>query len=946
MSKVTVIPRSEDLLNSILSRIDGDSSDLSRTLVVFPGQRPAHFLRKALGKRRQTAFIPPRILSYDDFAEYLWREKLGRSSRAIEPIDAAAILFEVHSAVDERFGAQEFVALERFFPVGLQLFDELEELHLANLSVAEIRTGISGLTYGNLHRVAVYYENFYEELEKRNLRTRASSLRTVARTIDTIELGEFDQVIMAGFYALTAVDQLMFRSLAARDQTVMLFHEGRSLAKHLARIGISWEPPEATESGTPSRIRLCKASDTHGQVFALAHALEQQMSSGLPVDEQTAIVLPSTGALLPVLHHVLPMLEPEQYNISLRYPIARTPAYGFLARLLAVVASIQDGRIVLADYVKFLLHPYTKSIRFGTRTDVTRILMHTIEDRLRRKRSGASMTLDELEGESGFFQHAVRALSAEAPEVTASQLAEHLRWIHNNTLRRYESFTSLDDFARQSMDVLVFIHEHSTADSHPLFRPYVDRLIDILRTCSTSLLATQSLGDVRAYQRFLREYVGTSDVPFPGTPLRGLQVLGLLETRNLRFNRVFVLDTSDDVVPGSRSEGMLLPQKLREKLGLQTSADRETLIEYYFDLLGGGAEEVTYFFSENGKKERSRFLQKLIWEREKREGKPDDGRFVASVQYAVRLANPKPPPIGKTPEILERLKSLEYSASALDRYLACPIKFYYADVLGLDKRGLIDTEPDPGEIGTIVHEVLMTLYRTLDDRPLRPSDFTTAQLQRAMEQVFREYFGASVPGKVQLIRRQVESQLGRFLKEYQIPIIEKEPVTILGLEQWVTGTNAGYVFAGKIDRIERRSAQTVILDYKTGRDEKRLAIKPEKLDLGNPDSWPEAVGSVQLPMYWMLYHVVQGEAVERIRPAYIFLGKRNFRDGIEFGLPTNETSARELYTLLESFLLRLVEQIGDPTQEFNAPRDVPAACPNCPYQAICGTQWVSGHDRW
>ena len=940
MPNVTVIPPSAKLLTSVLALLEPSASDMSRALVVFPGRRPAHFLRKALGERTGGGFIPPRILSYDDFGEFLAIEKLGHRGRSLEPIDAAAILYEAHCAIDDRFGDEEFLSLERFLPLGVRLYDELEELHLAKLSVAEIRSVIGGLTYARLHSIPAYYAKFYEAVSARGFRTRSSSLRAVAEAIEGIDFPEFDRLILAGFYALTAVDQVIFRSLAERPKTVLVFQEGTSLAKHLAQIGIAWEPPAREAPRKAPRVRLCKAPDTHGQVFALGQTLKDLLAAGLPADERTVIVLPSPGALLPVLDHVMPILKPDEYNISLRYPIARTPAYGFLARLMAVVASVDQGKLTLAEYVEFLMHPYTKSIRFGSRTDVTRILVHAIEDVLRRKRSGVSMTLDELEAESAFFQRAVRALSKEAPEVTARELSEHLCWIHDNTIRRFRAIRSIDEFAKACVDVLLFVHERSTADHHPHFRPFVERLIALLRTCSTSLASGHSLGDASAYQRFLRDYVGRSDVPFPGTPLKGVQVLGLLETRNLTFDRVFVLDMSDDVVPGARGAGMFLPQKLREKLGLQTYGDREQLTEYYIDLLREGAQEVTFFFSENARKEKSRFLQKLIWEWEQRDSRPDDGRFVESVRYAVRLANPTPAPIEKTTDVIGRLGTLSYSASSLDRYLACPLRFYYADVLRLRERGVVQADPDPLDVGSIVHEVLARLYGPMLGLPLAGDAFTDEILERAVDGVFFDHFGSPVPGKALLIKRQVRQQLRRFIHDYQIPLLKKHDVTVTDLELELSASIHGVLFEGTIDRVERRAGATVILDYKTGRDGKRFAISPDKLDLDRPETWREAVGSVQLPLYWMLYGAQRGEPVERISPAYLVLGKRDLRENVEVTISSDDRAPEELYALLEAFVIRLVEAIRDPALAFVPAEDLGRVCPACPYQTLCGTQWL------
>ena len=122
------------------------------------------------------------------------------------------------------------------------------------------------------------------------------------------------------------------------------------------------------------------------------------------------------------------------------------------------------------------------------------------------------------------------------------------------------------------------------------------------------------------YFNFLQQYVALQNVPFSGTPLRGLQVLGLLETRNLHFDDVYFLNVNDDVLPGGIGSDMLLPQQLREKLGLETRHDRDKLSEYYFHLLVRGAKRVHLFFSESGESDKSRFVEQLLWERQKRDG--------------------------------------------------------------------------------------------------------------------------------------------------------------------------------------------------------------------------------------------------------------------------------------------------------------------------------------
>ena len=131
----------------------------------------------------------------------------------------------------------------------------------------------------------------------------------------------------------------------------------------------------------------------------------------------------------------------------------------------------------------------------------------------------------------------------------------------------------------------------------------------------------------------------TCYTPFEGTPVKGLQVLGFLETRNLRFDRVFILDANEEVLPDTKKDDTLLPFRAREILGLPTYQDRDALVAYYFETLLQGADEVHLFFIENDKKERSRFVERLLWERQKRDRTTDTKNYLKSVQYRIGLKN-------------------------------------------------------------------------------------------------------------------------------------------------------------------------------------------------------------------------------------------------------------------------------------------------------------------
>ena len=149
----------------------------------------------------------------------------------------------------------------------------------------------------------------------------------------------------------------------------------------------------------------------------------------------------------------------------------------------------------------------------------------------------------------------------------------------------------------------------------------------------------------------------------------------------MRFERVYLLDANEDVLPDTRKEETLLPFGVREMLGLPTYIDRDMLSAYYFETLVKGSGEVHLFFIENERKEKSRFVERLLWERQKRDGAATARGYVKSVSYRLSLENKEPDPIPKTPSMAAFLRDRPYDATSLDVYLNCPVQFYYRYVL-------------------------------------------------------------------------------------------------------------------------------------------------------------------------------------------------------------------------------------------------------------------------
>ena len=524
MSQHVIISPTQNLIHEVVSRLESITNDYSSSIVVFPGKRPAHFVRKAMAERIGGSFIPPRIFSIDSFIEYLVSEKLGLDYKPLDNFDAVALLFDIHTSFAEHLGGEHFNSIDRFIGLGLKLYTELEELVMADVSVRRVSDAMEAVPLGRLQALPRYFERFYAVVEEKGFITRALNYRKAASQIDSVDFSSHQSILFAGFYAYTVLEQRILSSLLRRENSGFIAQQGPGLQNHVHALGIDVDNVEPPESLSAPACHFYKASDTHGQVFALSQKIKTMLASGTPLNEKTAIILPTADALFPVVHQALPLLPQDQYNIALGYPLQRTPLFGFLSNLMDLGAGARNADVPAPEYTTFVLHPYTKNIRFGQRSDVTRVLFHAIEKHLAETQSRSFVSLESLEKNNVLLDGVCRSLAAAGIEVSLGDLQKHLRTIHDQTIRQFLNLKSLGDFAARAVEILQYIYKQSTATRHRFFHPYAQRFIELFESIRMSLLAPHRFSDPASYFAFLRNAVASEEVPFSGTPLVGLQV--------------------------------------------------------------------------------------------------------------------------------------------------------------------------------------------------------------------------------------------------------------------------------------------------------------------------------------------------------------------------------------------------------------------------------------
>ena len=943
-----VIQAEESLIEKIIPHLNASGVDYSANLIVFPGKRPSHFLRKAIAERVKGAFVPPVIFSMDEFIDYVYGT--NQSRRKLKAIDAAAILYDIQTMLPKPFGGSHFKTPDTFFSIGLRIYRDIEELYIEKVAVQRVKDieqyakeAIPAEGMERLESLSLFYEEFYKAVESAGFSTRSVRYRTASEIIDKAKINNFQQIIFAGLYAFTESERVLFKKLLSQNNTLFIFQQGKGLKESLTDLEINIEDKESADMAT--EIHFYSSPDAHGQVYALNKTLEKRLNEKRSLDEKNAIVLPSSETLFPLLHHGLSVIGEKDYNISLGYPLYRTPIFGFLNNLMELTTSMDENRLYIPDYLKFVLHPYTKNIFYkGTEAETARIIIHTLEESL-AKQEKTFLTLSEIERNEDFYKNIKNKISESKDEIGDEGIRKHLRYIHQNTIEKFLSFKNVMDFSERCMELLTFIFNNSTANRHPLFHPFSESFLLLLNDVSISLMKEIAFKDTSSYFSFFKKYIMSEYTPFEGSPIKGLQVIGFLEIRNLKFDSVFVLDANEDVLPSTKKEDTFLPFSVRKTLSLPTYQDRDRLSAYYFEILLKGAKEAHLFFIENSNKERSRFVEKLIWEAQKKE-KTIDKDYIKTIQYKVNLKNSSIEEIPKSESMIGYLKDFTYSASSVNKYLKCQLSFYYAHVLRLGKKEDISGDIDKKGIGSIVHEILSGYFLRRMNHELKETDINIKEIELIADDIFRKNYGENLFGAVYLLKKQVKNRVKELFKYYYLPLIKERPVVILANELKIQPVSIdSFKIQGRLDNIEKRGDRIFIIDFKTASNENYLKINFDKLVPDNRDSWNDAIGSIQLPFYLMLYSNYKEAKIKDLNAMFLLIGRSEISNDIEHPL-CNDSDVEDVYKTMQDIILSLLREIIDINLPFKPAQNKAKICPSCDFCNICGTQWIGEINRY
>ena len=818
-------------------------------------------------------------------------------SRTLSRLDQAFALHRVVSSLPGIFKdpkTSQDMDMNRFLPWGMRLAGVMEDFFRQDLAPANldhVRDEVADYAaslLGSLGNMFTAYERLLTECE---WTTPGLQCRALARQADVLAESLADKdVFIAGFYALTGCEDRLFKALwhnGARifwhsDPALCGSKRGHWACAEHADWAVRWKTrPEwsaqgnsATSSMIPP-VRFIEGFDRHSQLAALQDELFEVVKK----DGTAAVILPDTGLLAPLLRH----LPDKDVNISMGYPLERSALYALLDLLMEThLQHEKHGQYPWNLLSEIVRHPFMGQLGAVDGIFPLRPLLRAM-DRILRER-GRDMDMEEL------VRTAKDNVENEDDTAIPPAVLELLEQWLDAFFCAYEdrrTLAGLADALRETTSLLLNacapVWEQRLIDAECLYRT----LIETVPMMSTGLGQDIPLAPDVLYP-LARQVMRGQSVSFEPEPLTGLQVLGLLETRLLSFNRLFILDATEDKLPGAADHDPLLPDTLRLYLQLPHSRERDNVAAYNFYRLLMSCDEAVICYPKGEHKGlldsthlRSRFVEQLLWEREKQLKQilapGNDPDFTRKSFSLHPLASPSSA-IEAGPAARQRIEQLVQkgvSATMLDTYMRCPKLFFHRYVLRLEPLEQANLDGDKKAFGELVHDVLKNFFKDHVGSETDLSALPAADLQEAFTSRLEQsgFFARMAPDAQTLLRLVGRERLGLFLKAQPKATVffqEKNLRTTFPLQSY-DGACQHIILKGTIDRCDARDkpeSGMYILDYKTGMPkipsssfweheslwtDMQLA-RPEHTS--NPDllqQVAQAAGSVQLPMYCTLF---------------------------------------------------------------------------------------------
>lgn len=827
----------KQVAHDLFCKLNGDFSNVA---VIFPNKRASLFFNEYLSVETKNPIWSPTYISISE---------LFRKSSRLNIGDPIKLVCDLYKVFKEESGTNE--ALDDFYFWGEMLisdfddadknmvdtdmlFSNLKELNgltdnydfleeeqkealaqfFSNFNIKE-STQLKQRFLTTWNTLGKVYSKYKQLLRSQQLAYEGMMYRDVTENFDITRL-PYNKYIFIGFNVLNKVEHVLFEKLNDAGKALFYWdydnyylnrcpHEaGEFIRRNLQDFPSELPSRLFNNLDNPKDITVIKSPTENGQVRYLPQWIRENLTLS---EKETAVVLCNETLLQPVLHCI-----PENVrhiNITMGFPLSQTPAYSFLHALIELHISGYNpntGRYQYEQVTSVLKHPYTIQL-----SDKAQELTRTLTDNNR------------------FYPLPSELMQDETTELLFSPC-------NNNK--------SLCKMLSEALKRIAIIYKGPTASTQQaydqLYRESLFKAYTLINRFYT--LTEDGTLDVQpnTFQRLLARVMATSNIPFHGEPAIGLQIMGVLETRNLDFRHLILLSVNEGQLPKSGNDSSFIPYNLRKAFGMTTIDHKIAVYAYYFYRMIQRAEKVDFIYNTTtdglNKGEISRFILQLLAEW----NHPIEQKSLEAEQSPLQTESIT---INKDMNIMRRMQNhfdirinakASISPSALNCYLDCQLRFYYRYVAKLNVPDEVSSEIDSAKFGSIFHWVAEHIYKTLTEHGnlIEKKDLEYLQKNESLlhdfvDNGFKELF-FNVPvnerpeyNGVQLINSEV---IYRYIRQLLKNDAYYAPFCFIASETGVyedidIKTPKGTIksrIGGIIDRMDEKNGTLRIVDYKTG----------------------------------------------------------------------------------------------------------------------------------
>lgn len=805
---------------------------LSEITIVLPNKRAKVFLIEALKNATSKTIIAPQITSIEDFVQDV------ASIRSVDSIELLFEFYEVYLSITEKNHQQSFELFANWAKTLLQDFNEIDRYLLDPSHVLSYLKDIEDIKRWGLEvdqktkllenyidfwkLLPVYYESLYNHLLFKSIGYQGLIYREAVNNLNhfsnTIGNRTF---IFAGFNALNAAEEKIVQHLLALDQAKIYWDADQAFLNDpyhdaglfLRRFKESWKHYKSNvfewivdDFSQSKNIQIIGTPKTIGQAKLAGSIIENLIDQNPDASlDKVAVVLGEENLLVPVLYSLPASVG--ALNITMGYSGKNNPSQIFVAKLFKMhtnALSRKGGSYVFyyKDVLDILTHPLVEPYANAQR--LVRII---------KENNYTFIT-----------HHKILELHPE-PSIFFNYLFE--KW-ENGSVAVLKNISAL----------LIAIKDHFSNDNEEekIAKAFVYGVFKVINKLINYYSKHHHIDNIDTLHSIYKQIIDLAEVSFEGEPLRGLQIMGVLESRVLDFETVIITSMNEGKFPAGKSQNSFIPYDVKRELGLPTFKEKDAIYTYHFYHLLQRAKNIYLIYNTENDGldagERSRFITQLEVEKKSKHNITFD-------IYNPDLPNTAYEPISvpKSELVMERLKEISvngFSPSALTSYIRNPIEFYFQKILRIREVEEVEENIALNTLGTIIHETLKALYEPFIGKFISENDLLNCfkllddEVLKQFKLVYKE--GEIKKGRNLLAFEVAKRNVSNFLKMELESVKNNEAIQIIALEQTFERQFVHpklpfpVLIKGNVDRIERRDGKIRIIDYKTGKVEKSNVV--------------------------------------------------------------------------------------------------------------------------